>query len=469
MIRERTTWNTDLIAKTAGLTAKPRVAADDPLTMNQQRNNPPGSKYITGDPSTFGEDVHPSAGSWEAEYAGGQVKRNEIGLPEFRSETFNHSEKTASEVELVKKAALCLEVATALLGKTASVSSIEDQAHSLMFLPDAELFGTYSRLANQQGDQDQQGQQQKQAQDQDQQAQDQQQKQAQDQQAQQGQQQDKQAQDQQAQQDQAQGQGKQAQQQQLAQIQQQIAQLQQQAQQIQQQAQGQQQVAQGQQVQAQQDQQAQSQQQVQASRLANQIQQQATQLQQQANQMLQQAQQLMQQAQGQQQQVAQGQQVQQQANQVLQQQAQGQQGQFAQGQFQQQAQDADLIDAMLNQQAQEPVADMGIQFEEPVFDGDAGLGAEDNVLQQLFASNPEVRAAKQAQGEDPDQDQQGQQQQKQANVRTASTRTVGTRPTQGVTSIGGLPSASSGGTASLEGLWSSSPDVRGAFGLPTDR
>ena len=145
-MRERTTWNRDQI-KSAAMGRRA-----DPYTMNQDHPNPSADKYVNGDPSSWAEDVHPAAGEWEAEYAGGQVKRNEIGLPDFRPETF----KTAEEKEyLLKKAAVCEQVARRMLPKTASASMIEDQSLSLMYMPDQELVQTFVRLAGDEEGQEQ--------------------------------------------------------------------------------------------------------------------------------------------------------------------------------------------------------------------------------------------------------------------------------------------------------------------------
>lgn len=460
MPRERSTWNVNAIAKRAGL----KVA--DPYLMNQDHVNqqPAADAYTIGGPSDFAEDVHPSNATWEAEYSGGQVRRNEIGMPEMRSDTFNHPEKTASAEVITKKAALCVAISRSILPKTASLAEIEDQSFSFMHLPDAELMATYTRFA---ADQEQQeGQQQVQAsQQQDQQqgqqvqagqippqflenvkkkkeeaeekkdeakdkkaAQDQQdQDQAQQKQAQQDQGQQDQAQQKQAQQDQGQQDQGQAQQKQAG-MQQQIAQLLQQAQQLQQQL-------------------AQSQQQPQVAQA--QVQQPVAQMQQQS-----QAQQI---AQAVQQAIAQGQDPVQAAQQCM-------------GQSQQQA--TSEIDQMLAEQGQiEPMADMDIQLDTPSMDtGEVQLApGEDDTLRQLFANNLEYKNAQEAAGQGPED--QGQAQQKQAHVsRTASMRTVGTRPTAGVSQIGGV--SSNAGAASgrdLSSIWNSAPDVRGAFGMRTDQ
>jgi len=143
-MRERSTWDRNKIKKAA-------ETAGDIYTMNQDHPQPAFDKYVTGDPSDFAEDVH-SPNTWETEYSGEEVKRNEIGMPEMRGDTFNHSEKTASREVLLKKANLCVEVATMMLAgkRVASEGMIEDQAYSLMFLPAQELIDTHTRLAQQQ-------------------------------------------------------------------------------------------------------------------------------------------------------------------------------------------------------------------------------------------------------------------------------------------------------------------------------
>jgi hypothetical protein len=468
MPRERSTWNVENIAKRAGM----KVA--DPYTMNQDHQQPSADQYVIGGPSDFAEDVHPSNTTWESEYAGGQVKRNEIGMPEMRSDTFNHPEKTASEEVITKKAALCVAIARKVLPKTASAAEIEDQSFAFMYLPDAEVMSTYTRLAAQddlEGDQSQQ----KQVQAAQQQGQDQQQgqqvqagqippqflenvkkkkeeaadkkddegekkedKKAADQdQVQQDQGQQKQAQQDQDQVQQDQGQQKQAQQDQgqqdqvqdkQAAMQQQLAQLIQQAQQIQQQL-------------------AQGQQQTQQPVAQAQVQQPVAQMQAQS-----QAQMV---AQAVQQAIAQGLDPVQAVEQCM-------------GKCQQAG--GSEIDQMLADQGQiEPVADMDIQLDTPSMDvGEVQLSPdEDDTLRQLFSNNTEYKNAQEAAGQQ-DQDQG---QQKQAHVvRTASMRTVGTRPTAGVSQIGGTSASSNAGAGrDLSTIWNSAPDVSEAFGLRTNQ
>ena len=394
-MRERTTWNRDQIKQAA----QNKVA--DPYTMNQDHvdQQPKADAYVTGTPSDFAEDVN-KENRWETEYSGGEVKRDEIGMPEKRPETYNHPEKTASEAVLLKKADLTVKVARMMLPKTATEAAIEDQAFGLMYMPDAELINTFDRLANESefpGGQFPTAQQQAPVQ-----------------------------QEQQAQQQ---------------------APVQQQAQQQQTQP-----VAMDQQAQLQsmiQSMVEQAMKQQGCGKMANGLEQQ------------QQAQQQVQQAQQQQVQQAQQQQAQQQAQQEQQAQQQEQQAQQ-----QQPVSDDQLLDTMLMGPEGDIDMGMGIEMEAPTMDtGDVVLGPEDDVLRTLFA-NQEAQDAEQVQ-----QQQEGgeQKQEKQAGMtRTASTRTVGTRPTQGVSRVGGAAASSqtsSSETNKLAALWPSAPDVREAFGI----
>ena len=145
-MRARTTWNTEQILQRTSATN--RVA--DPYAMNQDhiKPQPPADKYLTGDPSAFAEDIT-TPDNWKVEYSGGAVKRDEIGLPEDRPETFNHPEKTASlnHEAVLKKAHLATQIARRMLSANATEVAIEEQATSLMHLPDQEIVNTYNRLA----------------------------------------------------------------------------------------------------------------------------------------------------------------------------------------------------------------------------------------------------------------------------------------------------------------------------------
>jgi len=454
-MRERTTWNREQIAKLAA----GRKVADDPRAMNQDhlQQQPAADKYVTGDPSDFAEDV--ATPNWKAEYSGGEVKRNEIGMPEMRSETFSHPEKTAAEQQeeddfLQKKADVCINLARRMLGKNASEQALEDQALAFMHMPDSAIVATATRLADQDDSQDQQSQEQKQAQqqDKDQQVQEsEEQKQA----AKKAQQQDDK--DQQAQQDKEAGQ-----------IPENFKKKDDEGQ-----GQGQQDKEAGQIPEnfKKKDDEGDDDQKKQAKRAADMAmysQQACDALMKGDTQAAQQAVQQMTQLQGQGQQPMMSQeQAQQQVQEMFSQ---------AMGQPQQQPTMADdqLLDQMLQQPAQQQMmasgaptsasaASMDIELQGASMDtGEVKLGSEDEALTALFASHSEVRDAAQAheiltgvphQASVP-------------MTRTASTRTVGTRPTGGVAQLGGGTSgeAPSSDIDKLSGLWASAPDVRSVFG-----
>lgn len=414
-MRERTTWNRTEIVKLASM-----AKTADPYTMNQDHKNPPTSKYQNGDPSSWGEDVH-SPNEWDKEYANGQTKRNEIGMPEMRAD----SQKNASDQTLlVKKADLCVKVARAMLGKKASEEVVEDQAVAFMALDDSALIDTFNRLAND----DQQGQQ---AQEEPKQAQQEQQQEqaappAQEQQAAQQQQEQQAAPQQQTAAAKAMAAMQSGDQEGMK------AALQQMVQEAMQQAPAQQ--AQGQQMQASKKKKAQD----------EQAQQGQSQDQKQAAPQMDLSAMVQQEVQAQ----------------LAQQQAPAQQ-QAAQDPMQSQSNDQMLLDEMLA--APDAPMDMGgagdIELEPSEMDVGGDLGPEDADLKMLFATQ-ETQDAEQAQ----------QAQEKQASVRTASTRTVGTKPTAGVSRVGGFgqtktASAGSNDVDKLSNLWATAPDVKEHFGI----
>lgn len=460
-MRERTTWNRPEILRQAGM---PKQA--DPYLMNQDHvsKNPPADKYVTGDPSTFAEDVAPN--DWAVEYAGGTTKRDEIGMPEVRKDTFSHPEKTASEALLIKKANLTVATARLMLRGTkfaseeAREAAIEDQALALMHMPDAALIETNTRLADQSAfpggefptaAQPAQGQP-------------------------------------------AQGQPGQQDQQQAA-VEQTATGYEQAAAAVQDKVQSL--VEQAMKEQAQQAPAAPAQDPAQVTARAklaramkanDPVAAEAA-----INEMAATALASLKKAEEdkkEQQQVAtapvaadppaQGQPAkdQEQAAQTDQPAPQGQPAQDQQQAAVQQTADDMLLDEMLMDQA--APGEMGdIEMEASPMDvGEMPLGPEDDVLTTLFASNQEVRDAKsvlaqQGQGDDAEQqaqqaEQQAQQAQaKQAMSRTASTRTVGTQPRGGVSRIGGAPAVktASGDIDKLSSLWASAPDVREVFGV----
>lgn len=440
-MRERSTWNLHEIAKQA--------ADGDIYTMNQDHPQPGMDEYVIGDSSDFAEDVH-SPNTWDAEYTGEQVKRNEIGMPELRSDTFNHAEKTASDRVRLKKAELCVAVAKLMMRgmKTASADAIEDQAVALMYLPDQELINTHRRLAQEQeeesddDDGDESDEEAGQAQ----------QKQARTRKAQQQSQQfaedaeddeegqSKQAADDEAEDDEAdddeaddeddagQTQSKQA-------------------------------AQQGDDDEAESAQGGQSgEQQAKQAKLVKKIKLAMGQQQQ----LMAQMQQLLQQAM-QQQEVP--------AVAGLQGPALAQQQQQAPALAQQTQQvpalaQEDELDQLLANDGIEQIAEDDIEIEPTGMDTEnVVLAGEDAILRSLFADDQE-QADDEGDGQTQEAGQAQGQQAKQAAVRTASTRTVGTRPSAGVTKLGGsAKTARTQQVDNLSSLWASAPDVRAAFGL----
>ncbi len=427
-MRERTTWDRNEIAKNAS-TKK----AEDPRAMNQDhlQQQPSADAYVTGGPSEFAEDVHPAAGTWKAEYSGGEVSRNEIGMPAMRGDTFNHTEKTASmtDEEILKKANLCTDVAWRMLSKKASEQAIEEQSLALMTMPNTLLIETANRLAAQDEEEGQdqgqdQGQQAKQAKD----AQQEEKKEGQD---------DKEGQGQQGQADQGKEAG-----QIPPQFKEQIEKKKEEAAEKKDDD-GKKEAGSsfmralkagdGQGIEA-----------ALQAMIANAFQQMS---------------------QGQQQQAPMAQQQQAPV-------AQGQQQQAPVAQGQQQMADDQLLDQMLQEglgqpgQQQAPMAQgQDIQLEPNSMDiGEVQLGEADEVLTALFASNTEYQNAAEAH-----QIQTGQPvtaSVPQPMVRTAASRTIGTRPTVGVSQIGGAPAGaapSTGEVDKLSGLWQSAPDVSNVF------
>lgn len=400
-MRERSTWNREQIKKAA------QSKRADIYTMNQEHPQPSFDKYVTGDPSDFAEDVH-SPNEWEKEYSGDEVKRDEIGLPEFRPDTWNHSEKTAKEV-LVKKANLCVAVATMMLSgkKLASETAIEDQAVALMFLPDAALLDTHARLAAQQDDADEG----------DDSAEESQEKQA-------GEvpeafkeniekmkakSEDKKDDD---------GEKKEAAEDKMPDfIKEKIEDKKEDD---------------GEKKEAAQDgpKDVKNEGGDQNAKANDNWKTAAEQQMAQMQQMMAQLQQMMQQAQGQQ---------------MPQQQAPV----MAQG---------DELDMMLADQSCGPMAEADIEMEPSPMDDMVLASDEDAILRDLFAND---------ESEGQEEIEQAQQQDKQAKTRTASTRTVGTRPTAGVAKLGGTSKVAGqdSGVDSLSNLWKSAPDVRETFGL----
>jgi hypothetical protein len=148
-MRKRTTWSS----------AKPHQATTmrkaDPYQMNQEHPQPSPVEYENGDPSSWAEDLAPNA-HVEKEYEGGAVKRNEVGFPEFRDDTWDHkntdkwgrdskgkydNQRNASE----RKASAVEKLARAVLSSS-NDKLIEDQIVDFMSIPNQTLVSTLKRM-----------------------------------------------------------------------------------------------------------------------------------------------------------------------------------------------------------------------------------------------------------------------------------------------------------------------------------
>jgi hypothetical protein len=135
-------------AKTASVEKKADI-----YNMNQEHPQPGPTDYESGGPDEWAESWHPDKHG-DVEYEGGHVKRNEVGFPEFRADTWKHkdsdvwggkgkydNQKQAAE----RKAHACEQVARAIL-RTSNEKLIEDQALELMGMPNKLLANTLNRL-----------------------------------------------------------------------------------------------------------------------------------------------------------------------------------------------------------------------------------------------------------------------------------------------------------------------------------
>ncbi len=151
-MRERSTWlkNTDKSPRQAATSRRADI-----YQMNQERHHPSPTEYENGSPDSWAET--PVSGdklSVNEEYEGGAVKRNEIGMPEFRSDTWKHKDSDKwggsgrydnARVSAEKKASAVYDIAKTLL-KTSNEKMIESVATDFMALPDRAVVATIKAL-----------------------------------------------------------------------------------------------------------------------------------------------------------------------------------------------------------------------------------------------------------------------------------------------------------------------------------
>ena len=151
-MRKRTTWQ-NKSDETPRQAATQRKA--DIYTMNQDRVQPGVTDYESGSPDSWGEGVVPGDKmSVNDEYEGGHVKRNEIGFPEFRDDTWKHKDADKwndgkkydnSKLAAERKAVAAERVARALL-RTSNERLVEETAVEFMALSPKSLVATLKRL-----------------------------------------------------------------------------------------------------------------------------------------------------------------------------------------------------------------------------------------------------------------------------------------------------------------------------------
>jgi hypothetical protein len=144
--RKRTTWSEpgDGNSREAATSRKA-----DPYTMNQEHPQPGPTDYESGDPDAWAETPTGNE-NVQQEYEGERVKRNEVGLGEFREDTFGKprewgDHKYENKTAALRKASAAERVARAIL-RTDDESTIGNQALDLMALPAKSLAATCRRL-----------------------------------------------------------------------------------------------------------------------------------------------------------------------------------------------------------------------------------------------------------------------------------------------------------------------------------
>lgn len=147
MSRWRSTWS-DSANPVRREAATVRTA--DPYTMNQERTHKSPVEYEIGDPDAWAET--PSDDSHiKQEYEGDHVKRNEIGLGEFRADTFADKPWGKGKYAAVarqaaeQKAHAAERLARALL-RSSDEKLVEAQAVDLMSMPAPVLASSLRRV-----------------------------------------------------------------------------------------------------------------------------------------------------------------------------------------------------------------------------------------------------------------------------------------------------------------------------------
>ncbi len=151
-MRERSTWQPNS-SETTRQAATSRQA--DIYEMNQEHPQPSPTDYESGSPDSWAETpVSGDKMSVNDEYDGDAVKRDEIGLGEFRDDTWKHKDSDKwggtgkydnAKVAAGRKAMAAERIARAML-RTANDALVEETALDLMAMPDKVMVATLRRL-----------------------------------------------------------------------------------------------------------------------------------------------------------------------------------------------------------------------------------------------------------------------------------------------------------------------------------
>ena len=151
-MRERTTWQ-NKVHTTPRQAATSRRADIYDMNMEKGRHNPSPVEYENGDPDKWAETPSTNK-NVEAEYENGHVKRTEIGLGEFREDTWKHKDsdqwngsgKYDNQRQAAERKAAGVERIARTMLRTTNESMIERLALDLMSMPAVLVEKTVARI-----------------------------------------------------------------------------------------------------------------------------------------------------------------------------------------------------------------------------------------------------------------------------------------------------------------------------------
>ena len=149
--RRRTTWTQNRKAAAPPATPGYAEGTDHPA----YQPDPNADKYMNGDPSSWAEDPHPGPYPNPAPPPADPGMQEPQGHPATDpAHYFPGGAKAASRslrAAMEHKASKCIRIATAMLGRKASVDMVEDQALDLMNLSDRQIQAMLGRIGGAEG------------------------------------------------------------------------------------------------------------------------------------------------------------------------------------------------------------------------------------------------------------------------------------------------------------------------------